>query len=283
MANLGYDVWLGNNRGNKYSRNHIDLNPNKDHHFWHFSLHEMGKYDLPAMIDFILKTTQNEKLTYIGHSQGTAQMFAAMTMNMQYYKQRINLFIALGPISNLANIDSGILKLLVSTPIIPALELLKIDELLQGWESIYLLDSLICKYTPSLCHLVLDLIADKDSSQNNDEDRFKVMIAKFPSGASLDSFKHFAKIIKSKAFVQLDGTPYNLDIIKDIPIALFVGTDDRLATLADNRILKKILENNNSLIYYKEWPDMGHSSYFISKTNDFAKDVVSIAQSYNES
>lgn len=75
LANLGYDVWMGNNRGNKYCRNHESLNADKDKKFWDFSLHEMGQYDLPAMIDFILLTTKREKLSYIGHSQGSAQYF----------------------------------------------------------------------------------------------------------------------------------------------------------------------------------------------------------------
>lgn len=63
---------MGNARGNRYSRNHTYLQPNSttaDGNFWDFSWHEIGYYDLPAMIDYILKETGFTKLGYIGHSQ----------------------------------------------------------------------------------------------------------------------------------------------------------------------------------------------------------------------
>lgn len=37
LANLGYDVWFGNNRGNTHSKNHTKLNPKKDNKYWDFS------------------------------------------------------------------------------------------------------------------------------------------------------------------------------------------------------------------------------------------------------
>jgi lysosomal acid lipase/cholesteryl ester hydrolase len=48
----GYDVWLGNNRGNIYSRGHKTKKPDGD--YFYFSFWELGKYDLPAMIDLVL-------------------------------------------------------------------------------------------------------------------------------------------------------------------------------------------------------------------------------------
>lgn len=52
LADLGYDVWLGNARGNTYSRHHTQMS-NSDKKYWDFSFHEMAIYDLPAEIDFI--------------------------------------------------------------------------------------------------------------------------------------------------------------------------------------------------------------------------------------
>jgi len=41
----------------------------------------MGKYDIPALVDKIFEITgkdKGEKISYIGHSQGTSQMFSAL-------------------------------------------------------------------------------------------------------------------------------------------------------------------------------------------------------------
>jgi pimeloyl-ACP methyl ester carboxylesterase len=57
LAREGYDVWLGNNRGNIYSREHSTLNPKEpadQKDYFDFSFYEMGKFDLPAMIDKVL-------------------------------------------------------------------------------------------------------------------------------------------------------------------------------------------------------------------------------------
>lgn len=52
LADAGYDVWMGNARGNTYSRAHNEMKTDS-WNFWDFSWHEMALYDLPAEIDFI--------------------------------------------------------------------------------------------------------------------------------------------------------------------------------------------------------------------------------------
>lgn len=50
LAKHGYDVWLGNARGNKYSQYHVHLSPNHQP-FWNFSLNEFAMRDLPDTVD----------------------------------------------------------------------------------------------------------------------------------------------------------------------------------------------------------------------------------------
>ena len=68
MVRNGYDVWMGNNRGTTYSREHEWLNPDKDKAFWNYSFTELGDFDLPAQIDYVRDKTGIEKVTYVGHS-----------------------------------------------------------------------------------------------------------------------------------------------------------------------------------------------------------------------
>ena len=70
LAEKGYDVWLGNNRGNVFGQYHTKMTM-ADPAFWDFSWEEMGTYDIPAIIDFVLAKTGQSQLSYVGHSEGT--------------------------------------------------------------------------------------------------------------------------------------------------------------------------------------------------------------------
>ena len=56
----GYDVWLGNNRGSKYSLDHEDLKWNNNNDYWKFSFQDMGRYDLKGIVNKINEVRQEE-------------------------------------------------------------------------------------------------------------------------------------------------------------------------------------------------------------------------------
>ena len=95
LAEAGYDVWLGNNRGNKYSKKHISLHPHSSQ-FWNYSLDEFAWRDIPDSIEYVLEVTGEKSLSYVGFSQGSAQAFAALSI-CPALNDKINLFVALAP------------------------------------------------------------------------------------------------------------------------------------------------------------------------------------------
>lgn len=52
LVDRGYDVWITNSRGTCYSNQHVTYTT-KDKEFWDFTFHEMGKYDVPANLNYI--------------------------------------------------------------------------------------------------------------------------------------------------------------------------------------------------------------------------------------
>jgi len=88
---------VANNRGTKYSRNHKTIHPdNKE--FWQYSFVDLAKDD-KANIEFIRQHTGHSKVGYIGHSQGTSQMFAGLSIEPDWFAERVSVFAALGPVA----------------------------------------------------------------------------------------------------------------------------------------------------------------------------------------
>ncbi|KAI2466476.1 alpha/beta-hydrolase [Annulohypoxylon bovei var. microspora] len=111
LVERGFDVWLGNNRGNKYSKKSVKHSPTTID-FWNFSIDEFAFYDIPDSINYILETTRQPSLSYIGFSQGTAQAFASLAIHPRLNEQ-VNVFIALAPAMSPAGLNNGIVDALI--------------------------------------------------------------------------------------------------------------------------------------------------------------------------
>ena len=102
MAAAGYNVFLGNNRGNSFSNTNTHLDSKKDaEKFYNFSFAELGIHDVPAQLDKVRAISHMDKVTYVGHSQGTTQMFYALAHDQQKIMDKVNLFAALAPVTRI--------------------------------------------------------------------------------------------------------------------------------------------------------------------------------------
>ena len=103
LAQKGYDVWMGNFRGNVFSLNHTYLNY-KSKDFWRYSWDEHGTVDLPAMIKYVMEYTKVPKIRYIGHSMGTTSLFV-MLNEYPEMNRVIDYCVALAPVSCVPNMQ----------------------------------------------------------------------------------------------------------------------------------------------------------------------------------
>ena len=103
MVDEGYDVWLGNNRGNRHSPGHRRLSQ-QDEAYWDFSVAEFGQYDLPAFINLVKSTTPTDKVILGGYSQGSTQiMYGLSKYEDSFYADNVSAFLAFAPCSKITN------------------------------------------------------------------------------------------------------------------------------------------------------------------------------------
>jgi len=242
LARAGYDVWMGNNRGNRFSRKHKTLSP-KQKEFWDYDWEDMGLRDTPDAVEYILNITGLEKINYIGHSEGTTQIMAGAALNPEWYKKRMNVAVLLAPPAAMYYNDSKLIRWASSPPIRNVLEKL--------FDAIHLYDFLpqyalfthaavfLCDvFNHKLCDNFLSVIMNKDPSTDY-PDRFDVYASNVPSGASTKDFWHYAQFFQAKTptfnrydygsdelnmnkYNQTTPPDYDLSLL-DFPIAIFGG------------------------------------------------------------
>lgn len=269
LADAGYDVWMGNSRGNVYSTRHQTLNPDTTA-FWDFSWDDMAKYDLPAMVSYVLAQTGAKTLTYIGHSQGTIQAFSGLTINPTTAAQ-INLFVALAPVAYVNNQRSILLTLMADLDLVAFFELFGDKSFLPDATILQKLAPGLCSLLPDGCDIFLELLCGP--SQNLNASRIAVYTSETPAGTSVKNMAHWSQGVTTDAFQMYDygtsgnmqhygqATPplYHLNNITT-PTALFFGADDYLG---DPKDVQRIIDETRPgvIVSAQEQGNFAHLDY----------------------
>lgn len=241
LVERGFDVWLGNNRGNKYSKKSIHHGPNSSQ-FWDFSIDDFAWHDIPDSIHYILAITKSQKLSYIGFSQGTAQAFAALSIHPQL-NEKINVFIALAPALSPAGLAAPIVDgLMKASPTLMFLFFGRKSILSSTvmWQSIV--------YPPIFAKIIdtsLTFLFDWHSYNISTHQKIAAY-AHLYSFASVKSVVHWFQIMRNAAFQMYDDDVISPVIRTSIssyrparfptrnivtPIVLIYGDRDRLVDI----------------------------------------------------
>ncbi|CAI9111562.1 OLC1v1011813C1 [Oldenlandia corymbosa var. corymbosa] len=104
LADSGFDVWIANVRGTRFSRRHVSLDPNKPE-FWNWTWDDLVVHDLPAVIGFVHQQT-GQKIHYVGHSMGTLIALATFSEGKQIDK--VKSAALLSPIAYLSHMNTAL-------------------------------------------------------------------------------------------------------------------------------------------------------------------------------
>ncbi|XP_038220209.1 lipase 3-like [Zerene cesonia] len=290
LANAGFDVWLFNARGNRYSKTNMNMVSNK--RFWNFSFEEMGTHDLPATIDYILNKTFRPKLTYIGYSQGTTTFFI-MCSSKPEYNEKINHAVLLAPVTWLTHTKYPLMKFWAQI----VNKLMNFSESAKVYE-VFSFNKKIRDYHASVCNIksvynflcyaeyysgfglknLIDLIPE----------RLPVITSHIPAGVSVKTFFHFIQIYASKRFQRYDygfernkemyssvkPPEYNVSMIS-VPITLFVSEVDWFGDTEDVNILKSKLNSIEQVVAIGKSIEFSHLEFvYGARVNNYINEPV---------
>ncbi|KAG6935991.1 lysosomal acid lipase/cholesteryl ester hydrolase-like [Chelydra serpentina] len=269
LADAGYDVWIGNSRGNTWSRRHVTLSVHEEK-FWAFSFDEIAKYDLPAVIDFIVQKTGQKQLYYVGHSQGTTIAFIAFS-TMPQLAQRIKMYFALAPVATVKYAKSPLTKLaLLPNSIIKMLFGNKDFLPHTYFGEVVAVEFCSHEVLSEICGNILFVLCGFNE-KNLNMSRVHVYTAHAPAGTSVQNMVHWKQAIKTgklKAYdwgILLNRLHYNQDTpplynVKhmQVPTAMWSAGND---WLADPRDVALLLQQVTNLVYHKAIPDWNHLDF----------------------
>eukprot|EP00252_Welwitschia_mirabilis_P017415 TRINITY_DN3860_c0_g1_i2.p1 TRINITY_DN3860_c0_g1~~TRINITY_DN3860_c0_g1_i2.p1 ORF type:complete len:416 (+),score=56.59 TRINITY_DN3860_c0_g1_i2:260-1507(+) len=270
LADSGFDVWVGNVRGTRWSYGHVSLSEDsKD--FWDWSWEELAGYDLPAMIEYIYSVT-GSRVLYVGHSQGTLMGLAAFTqpnvVNM------IKAAALLSPISYLNHITSTFVHAAVKMHLDEILYSLGFHQInFRSNMAVQMLDY-VCSSIDTHCGDLLTSITGENCCFNNSRVSFYLEYEPHPS--STKNIKHLFQMIRKGTFAKFDyGLLKNLkhygsfkpeayhlsQIPKSLPLWMAYGGNDALADVEDIKHMLSEMNTKPQLLYLESY---GHLDFVLS-------------------
>ncbi|XP_010073021.1 PREDICTED: lipase member M-like [Pterocles gutturalis] len=265
LADAGYDVWIGNSRGNSWSRRHLNLSVDQEE-FWDFSFHEMTIYDLPAMVGFILRQTRQQKLFYAGHAQGNTLGFIAFSSILQL-AEKIKMFFVLGPAYTFRAVKGPVLSLFyLPDSVLTVIFGRREAALLGRGQRAALARGCSCRLLGRLCTDGLFLIGGCNK-KNLNVSRTDVYISHFPDYTSTKNLLHWGQTAKTGEFKQFDYEEKNQDRYNQtsppfyrredmtVPTALWSGGEDWVTPTSE---MQRLLPRITNLIHHEHFPDWTH-------------------------
>ncbi|EEB09973.1 conserved hypothetical protein [Pediculus humanus corporis] len=238
--------------------------------------HEQGCYDLAAMTNYIIGSTGQKKIFYVGHSRGTTMALVLLSERPEF-NEKFHLLNLYAPVAYIKNAKSPVLKTffnkksagekysnVLSTIALPGVN-----------SKTLLLRQQLCGHnspTKETCAKIFFLVVGFNYDLFN-QTMFPVYLTHFPDGGSLKEYIHYIQIAVSDKFRPYDyGKIYNMKIygkpeppeykIENItaPIFLTYSSNDYIVDENDLKHLESRLKSVVGKLKVKH-PKFNHMDY----------------------
>jgi len=133
------------------------------------------------MLSYVASAT-GKKINYIGHSQGTTMMFAALSKGIPDVVNNLLSFCALGPVTFVQNMTSSLTSLLM--PITNLFPIFGSKYIFLNSITASLVRSVMCLFFDDDCKLLLKTYSDHIVADDNTK-RLDYIASYFPSSTSV--------------------------------------------------------------------------------------------------
>uniref|UniRef100_A0A803Q6P8 Lipase n=1 Tax=Cannabis sativa TaxID=3483 RepID=A0A803Q6P8_CANSA len=281
LADNGFDVWIANTRGTKYSRGHVSLTPD-DGSYWNWSWDELVAYDLPATLHYVHDQT-GQKLHYVGHSLGT--LMALASFSKEQLLSMLRSAALLSPIAYVGQLTSPLARNAAENFIAETLYWLGIHEFVPRGEAVMKLIRDICKkpgidctdlltsFTGVNCCLnssIVDIFLDHEPQSTATKNM--IHLAQMIRDGTITMFNYGTEDENWKHYGQSNPPVYKTSIPNDLPLFVSYGGRDALSDTRDVRLLLDSLKEHDQdklVVQYRK--DYAHADYVMGQN---AKDVV---------
>nr|AGV54324.1 triacylglycerol lipase 2-like protein [Phaseolus vulgaris] len=250
LADNGFDVWIANSRGTRFSRRHISLDPSSPA-FWNWSWDELVSYDLPAIFNYVFTQTQ-QKINYVGHSLGTLTALASFSEGKLV--NQLKSAALLSPIAYLSHMNTALGVIAAKSFVGEVTTLFGLAEFNPKGLTVDAFLKSLCAYPGIDCYDLMTEITGKNCCLNSST--VDIFLRNEPQSTSTKNMVHLAQTVRRGVLTKFnyvrpdynimhygDVFPpiYNLsNIPHDLPLFISYGGRD---ALSDARDVQNLLDN----------------------------------------
>ncbi|XP_021851932.1 triacylglycerol lipase 2 isoform X1 [Spinacia oleracea] len=276
LADSGFDVWVANSRGTKYSLGHMTLSFN-DSAYWDWSWDELMEYDLPEIVQYVYNQSGEQKLHYVGHSQGT--LIALTAFSQQKLLNMVKSAGLLCPIAYLSRMTSPLAKNAAENFVTEFMYWSGLHEFVPRGEAVMTLLKEICRKQGIDCTDFLTSFTGVNCCLSTST--VSTFLQHEPQSTATKNMIHYSQMARDGTIARYDyldpnknkeqygqakPPEYDLtNIPNNLPLFIAHGGRDELADVDDVKFLLDNLKNHDRDKFFLHFiEDYAHADYVLA-------------------